>query len=459
MLLLRILTDQRNASSIIPINTTSPITSSAIRINIFWFISLMLSLTTVLIGIISMQWLREYQSYPSLSARETLALYNMRSEAFKTWHVEKIFAALPLLLQAALVLFFGGIIDFLNQLRPEVAIPVTVVIGIILLFLVATTLLPTMQCLMLYLSAKTIGRHSKPSQCPYKSPQSWTFHSLHNSITILFSFFGRVIERLFCMAHVRHIPSYTNSSHVLPHLNAAMEKKTWVDFDLAWLSIRDACVHGSETFDPYPGLNKCRAILNASLPLYDISKVLQNAIGDDARVKKSEECLSVVYHCYHDIATSFLTKDAFIHASYSDEVFDDIQRCYRYLSRLLNVEEPGYNLSIRYDKIRYINIVNSLATSAQATLYNRHLYGFLASVRHYFVDSNLCNHILEIKIRLMKTFYGPHSEHDYHIRPTNLPSHLPTSLRLYPYEMRKLCDKTHAKQKHLSSAFNLMDSI
>ncbi|KDR82266.1 hypothetical protein GALMADRAFT_22842, partial [Galerina marginata CBS 339.88] len=34
---------------------------SSIRVNILWFISLVLSLTTVLVGIVSLQWLREHQ--------------------------------------------------------------------------------------------------------------------------------------------------------------------------------------------------------------------------------------------------------------------------------------------------------------------------------------------------------------------------------------------------------------
>ncbi|KAF8898110.1 hypothetical protein CPB84DRAFT_1633457, partial [Gymnopilus junonius] len=50
-------------------------TPSSIRINAFWFISLVLSLTAALIGIISLQWLREHQQYPSsIPARQKFAL-------------------------------------------------------------------------------------------------------------------------------------------------------------------------------------------------------------------------------------------------------------------------------------------------------------------------------------------------------------------------------------------------
>ncbi|KAF9552343.1 hypothetical protein CPC08DRAFT_674224, partial [Agrocybe pediades] len=104
----------------------------------------------------------------------------MRSDGFKQWHVGTIFATLPLLLQAALVLFFGGTIDFLLSLDKEVAIPVAVVIGLALFFLIATTMLPSLQSLMLYASLVFFRRPAlPPSQCPYKSPQSWAFHRIY----------------------------------------------------------------------------------------------------------------------------------------------------------------------------------------------------------------------------------------------------------------------------------------
>ncbi|KDR75477.1 hypothetical protein GALMADRAFT_68761, partial [Galerina marginata CBS 339.88] len=53
-----------------PLNTTATLPpveipfsppSFVIRLNTFWFLSLVLSLSTVLLGIISLQWLREHQ--------------------------------------------------------------------------------------------------------------------------------------------------------------------------------------------------------------------------------------------------------------------------------------------------------------------------------------------------------------------------------------------------------------
>ncbi|KAF9484152.1 hypothetical protein BDN70DRAFT_180815 [Pholiota conissans] len=80
----------------------------SVRINVCWFISLILSPTTVLVGTIALQWLREHQLYVGYSGKEKLAILHMRREAAEAWFLPQVFAMLPLLLQAALVLFLIG---------------------------------------------------------------------------------------------------------------------------------------------------------------------------------------------------------------------------------------------------------------------------------------------------------------------------------------------------------------
>ncbi|KAF9522891.1 hypothetical protein CPB83DRAFT_776354, partial [Crepidotus variabilis] len=121
-------------------------TDPAELINIFWFMSLVLSLTVVLVGIISLQWLREHQKYDtSLSPQQAVGIFNMRDEALSQWHVPAIFASLPLLLQAALILFFVGVIDFLQSLSIIVMIPIAALLLCPISFMVVTTTLPTLQ--------------------------------------------------------------------------------------------------------------------------------------------------------------------------------------------------------------------------------------------------------------------------------------------------------------------------
>lgn len=127
--------------------------SSSVQINILWFSSLILSLTTVIIGIVSLQWLREHQRYTEpLTSKQALAVFHLRAASLKKWHVPHVFSFLPLLLQAAVILFFAGLVEFLLSLNRMVAIPATLLMGLSILFLIATTILPTVVDLSAHLS-------------------------------------------------------------------------------------------------------------------------------------------------------------------------------------------------------------------------------------------------------------------------------------------------------------------
>ena len=177
LLLTEIFAQLANASNTIeslPAIEKTSVTSPVIRVNICWFISLTLSLTTVLIGILCLQWIREFQRRPSLPHEEALKLRQVRYEGLDEWHVPSILSALPLLLQAALVLFFAGLLDFLISIHSGVAIPVAIVVGLTFFFLAATTILPALQSV----SASFHPSWRQAVPCAYKSPQSWAFFKL-----------------------------------------------------------------------------------------------------------------------------------------------------------------------------------------------------------------------------------------------------------------------------------------
>lgn len=291
-------------------------TSSAIRVNIFWFTSLILSLATVLVGIISLQWLREYQSYPNFSPKETISLFHMRSDGFDRWYVKGIFTSLPLLLQAALVLFFGGMMDFLLRLVKEVAIPVIVVIGLTLFFLVATTILPTLQGFYLYLpflSSRHIPR--EPSQCPYKSPQSqalraiseYGFHFLELAFPTIQYIFS-LLQHTFKTIFGTRVTSGDSEAwaiedhHILPLLPVTWRQKAWIDFDLSWLALRDACIYGR--FHQAPRSH--RGLIKHT-PLFDVSHALRDAIRSDS-AKHTTPFISAAYYCFQDLSASIPRK-------------------------------------------------------------------------------------------------------------------------------------------------------
>ncbi|CAL1712752.1 unnamed protein product [Somion occarium] len=110
------------------INSTAPVAaittfipeSSSVRVNIFWFLSLFLSLTTASLGIFVKQWWRSYSEHNDEDPQSYIRLRFFRSQGMEKWRVEQIGSILPSILQFALILFFVGLIDFLNTLNPIV---------------------------------------------------------------------------------------------------------------------------------------------------------------------------------------------------------------------------------------------------------------------------------------------------------------------------------------------------
>ncbi|KAJ4471569.1 hypothetical protein J3R30DRAFT_3710141 [Lentinula aciculospora] len=150
-------------------------TASAVRINAVWFLSLIFSLSTVLIGILCKQWLREHRrDTPCSSSKEALELRQLRFESLEKWGIPALLASLPLILQLALVLFFYGILDLLWSLNIVVAAICTAATAISVSIPFLTTILPT--CYLFKYSS--LIDEDEAHICPYKSPQAWLFYKL-----------------------------------------------------------------------------------------------------------------------------------------------------------------------------------------------------------------------------------------------------------------------------------------
>ncbi|KAF8174880.1 hypothetical protein BJ912DRAFT_41003 [Pholiota molesta] len=284
-------------------------TPSSVRINVFWFLSLILSLTTVLAGTIALQWLREHQSYTGYSAKETLAILNMRSEAIETWHVPQIFAGLPLLLQTALVLFLAGLVDFSLPLGLKLTIPISIIIGLTLLFLAATTAFPTFQALSFLTGL--YSRDKIPSPCAFRSPQSYAFHSLFRILLRAFSF---VFPRysIFPEDPYSDKPTYKDQpadrQHLVPHLYVIWDQETY-NFDLEWLSLRDAC--HQFIFDKDPCLFEHRQSWEKEFPLSDVTCCVVDVVKEGPSPKHTELFLIAAYYCFQEISSSIWNKQEF----------------------------------------------------------------------------------------------------------------------------------------------------
>jgi hypothetical protein len=97
--------------------------TSAVRVNILWFISLVLSLTCALLATLMQQWVRQYLQ---TSQRWYAPYKRARIRAFFAEGIEQFglpaaVEALPALLHISVFLFFAGLVDFLININHTVA--------------------------------------------------------------------------------------------------------------------------------------------------------------------------------------------------------------------------------------------------------------------------------------------------------------------------------------------------
>ncbi|KAK0492434.1 hypothetical protein EDD18DRAFT_1357689 [Armillaria luteobubalina] len=163
------------------------------RNNIYWFLSLLLALSSASTGMLCKQWLREYIRDAGRSSKDALSIRQMRLEGLSAWKVKVIISTIPLLLQATLLLFFIGVLELLWPLEKTIAIPLAIIVAIVVLFLLFTTLAPSAQ--YCYVVLHPSSGHLFP-QCPYKSSQAWVLVKLFN---VIFRRFISTQCRRFCI--------------------------------------------------------------------------------------------------------------------------------------------------------------------------------------------------------------------------------------------------------------------
>lgn len=99
-------------------------TPSAVRINSFWFVALVLSLCTAFLVILAKQWLLSITADFSVHMEQKGRQHQLRWKGIRDWELSLIMASLPILLHISLILFFVGLIEFLWSTNTTVAIPV-----------------------------------------------------------------------------------------------------------------------------------------------------------------------------------------------------------------------------------------------------------------------------------------------------------------------------------------------
>ncbi|KAI0341455.1 hypothetical protein BDW22DRAFT_1332674, partial [Trametopsis cervina] len=128
-------------------------TTNAIRVNVLWSASLIISISTASFGILVKQWLREYMRFVTSFPQGRLRVRKFRRSGLDSWHVLAVAAFLPLLLQTALGFFFLGLCFFTADVHSSVRnTTVPLVAGWAFIFLFVTI-------------SPLFSAH-----CPYKTP-------------------------------------------------------------------------------------------------------------------------------------------------------------------------------------------------------------------------------------------------------------------------------------------------
>lgn len=145
--------------------------STDIAINMMWFLSLTLSLLASFFTIAVQQWLRAYMLPRHLSVRESIRLREQRYEALLYCQVPNLISFLPILLQAAVVLFLFGVYFLLRELSHPITTAFAVISGVPFLLYFISLFLP------LFWRA-----------CPYKSPLIPAIAVIMNWFMFIFTF-------------------------------------------------------------------------------------------------------------------------------------------------------------------------------------------------------------------------------------------------------------------------------
>ncbi|KAK1230399.1 hypothetical protein PQX77_006515 [Marasmius sp. AFHP31] len=234
--------DGRNITSFEPPSfTPSP---SLVRINTFWFLSLILALVDALFGLMCKQWLREYRrATTTRTPEERLTLRWFRNEGFEHWHVPSFLVALPIILEIALFLFFAGLLELLWTKHSVPFAISAFVIGSAVVFYIATAILPGIDIIRLLfrIRPQSSGASYSDEQdripemdftCPYKSPQALAVFKLLGWLLSPASPFSRPIISYFLKKKFYNDKPHVENEHIESVTTRLKGLKDWLSVDL-----------------------------------------------------------------------------------------------------------------------------------------------------------------------------------------------------------------------------------
>ena len=139
--------------------------------NSLFYASLGLSLANVTLGLLCLQWIRgmKYEP-PGLSSNAYSNFRYGRYLGFERWGAKGMVATLPLLLLAALLAFFAGLLAFASESDWIASIPLYIILPSVVAIVLFTTFVPG---LVIIINMAFRKGSQFPSVPPFRSLQSW----------------------------------------------------------------------------------------------------------------------------------------------------------------------------------------------------------------------------------------------------------------------------------------------
>ncbi|PVF91642.1 hypothetical protein CPB86DRAFT_297996 [Serendipita vermifera] len=165
-LLLTLIRIQQNPSSSVALEFSSfAPTLATIRINAFWFVSLILSLLSALGASLAKGWVMQYASRaPGVSASDACSRHR-RFIGITRWHLQMIVQSLPILVHVAFFLFSAGLIILLQDDNAGIANLILSLVVMMAAIYIGSSLLPLIW-----------------SDCPFRTPYRIRYRQVSSAI-------------------------------------------------------------------------------------------------------------------------------------------------------------------------------------------------------------------------------------------------------------------------------------
>ena len=207
--------------------------ASAVRVNVLWFLSLILSLSCALSATLMQQWTRRYQE---LAQRRGAFHRRGRMRAYifdgiKKFGMARAVATMPTLLHISVFLFFAGLVDFLFPVYATVAYATLGCVVVFALVYAILTILPN-----IYLN------------CPYGTPLSGLTWRISQFSVFVFFWAIREVRGLYRKSLTK-LRSFTNQhapeTHTSKEWRKILDEKVKRHWQRFSQSLRESVEHNA----------------------------------------------------------------------------------------------------------------------------------------------------------------------------------------------------------------------